>query len=206
MGLEHWDAARGRWIMYRSQEDHSEDCRNHPFENVPRKVFLDTNVVNLLIKYRETIFEQGWVPENLPTAMAHDVEALLHLMAIGSRANWHMVVSAKSIEEIEKTSDPYVRQDLLNYAWEVAETRTEESAFADRLGRDFAEADLLQALPDVNDRMLIGNAIGLGCDVFCTRDVRTIVRKRDAINTLPIRITTPVEWWRTVKPWGGLWV
>lgn len=206
MGLERWDAERGRWIMYRNQEEHSEDCLNHPFETLPRKVFLDTNVVNLIIKHRDTIFEQDWVPEHIPTAVAHDVEALLHLMAVGSRAGWHMVVSAKSIEEIENTQDPCVRQDLLSYAWEVAELHSEESAFAEKLGRNFAEADLLQALPDVNDRILIGNAVGLGCDLFCTRDVRTIVRKRDAISALPIRIATPVEWWRQVKPWGGLWV
>lgn len=192
--------------MYRSQEEHSEDCRRYPFEAIPRKVFLDTNVVNLMIKHRETVFEQGWVPDGVPMAMAHDIEALMHLMAIGFRANWNLVVSAKSIEEIEQTTDPCVRHDLLDYAWEVAEVHGDDSIFADKLGANFAQSDMMAALPDVDDRILIGNAIGLGCDVFCTRDVRTIVRRRHAISSLPIRVLTPVEWWRQVKPWGGLWV
>ncbi len=120
--------------MYRSQEEHSEDCRRYPFEAIPRKVFLDTNVVNLMIKHRETVFEQGWVPDGVPMAMAHDIEALMHLMAIGFRANWNLVVSAKSIEEIEQTTDPCVRHDLLDYAWEVAEVHGDDSIFADKLG------------------------------------------------------------------------
>jgi hypothetical protein len=61
-------------------------------------------------------------------------------------------------------------------------------------------------LPDLADRELIGNAIGFGCDVFCTCDRRTILRKREHLGQLPIRILTPVEWWAQVKPWGRLWI
>jgi hypothetical protein len=43
------------------------------------------------------------------------------------------------------------------------------------------------------------------CDVFCTCDRRTIVRKREQLKQLPLRVLTPLEWWAHVKPWGGLW-
>ncbi len=43
MGLEHWDTLRRKWVLYRSQAQHSVDCARYPFESIPRKVFLDTN-------------------------------------------------------------------------------------------------------------------------------------------------------------------
>lgn len=115
-----------------------------------------------------------------------------------------MVTSAKTIEEIERTVDEAVRSDLLDYAIEVADT-SEAGRWGRELGRRLNDNALLQALPDPDDRELIGNAIGMGCDVFCTRDHRTIIRKRDQLPKLPLRILTPTEWWAAVKPWGGLW-
>lgn len=72
------------------------------------------------------------------------------------------------------------------------------------LGRRSIQAPFLSKLPDAGDRELIGNAVGLGCDVFCTADRATIVRFRDALSGVPVRIMTPVEWWRHFKPWAGL--
>jgi hypothetical protein len=70
----------------------------------------------------------------------------------------------------------------------------------------FAASFDLSVLPDPPDRELIGNAISFGCDVFCTSDRQTIIRKRELLPHLPLRIMTPDEWWARVKPWAGLWV
>jgi len=50
MTLERWDDRRRRWIMYDSQQSHSADCAKHPIGGIPQRVFLDTNVVNLIVK------------------------------------------------------------------------------------------------------------------------------------------------------------
>lgn len=205
VGLEHWDQARGRWILYTDQQQHSAVCERYPFESIPRRVFLDTNIVNLLVKRTRHIFEEEPLPESLDPVTAWDTEALMHVFHFGARANWDLVVSAKTIDEISRTRNAAVRDDLLDYALEVVDSHSLESAFATDFGRRLADAPLVAALPDRADRELLGNAIGLRCDAFCTSDRSTIINRRHLLPTLPLRILTPVEWWAHVKPWGGLW-
>src|SRR5690242_16760877 len=113
MGLEYWDATRRKWILYHSQAQHSFDCERYPFEAIPQRVFLDTNVVNLMVKYSEQIFEQAWLPEGLDQTREHDIEALMHVFYVGGRAPWEIVASRKTIDEIGETPDTSVRELLL---------------------------------------------------------------------------------------------
>lgn len=205
MGLETWDANRRKWVLYRSQAEHSEDCARFPFEMIPRRVFLDTCVVNLLVKHREEVFEQATIHADLPETRAHDVEALMHVFHHGARASWDILGARKTIDEIGDTPDRELRDELLDYAIELVDPPTEDSVFAADFGCRLVDAPFVAALPDPADRELIGNAIGFGCDVFCTSDRRSIVRKREALKALPLRILTPVEWWACVKPWAALW-
>jgi hypothetical protein len=188
-----------------SRAQHHDDCARYPFESIPRRTFLDTNVVNLLVEQRERVFEQAAIPDGLDGTRALDIEALMHVFHVGARANWDIVASRKSLEEIGQTPDSGIRECLMNYAVELVDTIGEDSAFAASFGRRLVDTAFVAPLPDPADRELIGNAIGLGCDVFCTRDRRTIVRKREFLRHLPIRILTPAEWWSHVKPWAGLW-
>lgn len=125
--------------------------------------------------------------------------------AIGGRAPWEIVASRKTLSEIGETPDLAVRDRLLDYACELVDPPTEDVVYAASLGRRLIDAPFTEALPDPADRELIGNAIGLGCDVFCTCDRRTVVRKREQLRQLPIRILTPAEWWAHIKPWAALW-
>ena len=50
MVLEHWDEVRGKWLLYRKPGENHADCERYPFERIPARVFLDTNVVNLIVK------------------------------------------------------------------------------------------------------------------------------------------------------------
>lgn len=206
MGLEKWDPVQGRWVLYESQVQHSEDCARYPFENLPRRIFLDTNVVNLLVKWSEQIFDQMPVPAQVDQTCSDDIEALTHLFNVGRRADWAILAARKTIDELNQTPDPLVRGNLLGYAFELLELRSEDSSLAESFGRFLVDVPLMSALPDAADRELIGNAIGFGCDAFCTCDRRTIIRKRERLPRLPLRIVTPVEWWAYVKPWAGLWV
>jgi hypothetical protein len=87
---------------------------------------------------------------------------------------------------------------------EFADQSGEERRHGRDLRRRLYDSALLGAMPDPSDRELPGSAIGMGCDVFCTRDHKTIIRRRHLLPVLPIRILTPIEWWRSIKPWAGL--
>lgn len=206
MGLEFWDPSRKKWVLYRSQAEHHADAERYPLKAMPRRVFLDTNVVNLLVQHSDQIFEQALVSDTLDATTAHDVEALMHVFHVGSRAPWDILASRKVLDEIGATPDADLKHELLEYAMNLVGPPNEDSAFATGLGRRMVDAPFAAALRDAGDRELVGNAVGFQCDVFCTCDRRTIVRKRNQVTQLPLRILTPVEWWAHVKPWAGLWM
>jgi hypothetical protein len=197
---------RRRWILYRTQSEHTEDCKSYPYESIPGRIFLDTNVVNLLVSYPEQVFEQQFLPPLVDHTLAEDIEALMHIFHVGSRANWSVVVSHKTLDEIDGTPDQSRRDLLRDYAVELIDPDDEANAYATSVGRRLLDAPFTDALPDKADRELIGNAVGLNCDVFCTRDRRTIVRRRESLRLLPIRVMTPREWWKHVRPWAALYV
>lgn len=202
--LEVWDEKTRKWVLYLSDEAHSDDCRLYPYDAIPSSIFLDTSVVNLLVKFSTTIFECEPLAVSLPTQRAHDIEALMHLMQAGARANWVVTTSPKALQEISDTPDVALRRDLLTFGREFLFTHNESYRHSSDLGRRSIDAPFLSRLPDDGDRELIGNAVGLGCDVFCTVDRATIIRFRSALVGVPVRIMTPTEWWQHFKPWAGL--
>lgn len=207
MGLEHWDSDRKRYVLYRNQSDHIQDARRFPFENIPKRIFLDTNVINLMVKYPTEIFEQQPISSLVQASLAEDVEALMHIFYIGMRANWSICASQKTLAELSRTRNDVLRRDLLNYAMEIINggMNDEDREFANGFGRRLVDSHFVDALPDRADRELVGNAIGYECDVFCTCDRVTIVNLRDKLPQLPLRILTPAEWWAHIRPWAGLW-
>lgn len=204
MTVETWDPVSGRWLLYRDDADHQRDCTLHPYELIPKRVFLDTNVVNLLVSNAEQIFEQEPIPSGVDDTRAQDIEALMHVFYFGVRGCWDMVASQKTIDEISQTPEAAVRDDLLEYALTFLKPLDENIAFAEDFGRRLMGSQFVSVLPDPADQMLVGHAIGYGCDVFCTRDRRTIIRFRDKLDQLPLRILTPLEWWKAIKPWAAL--
>lgn len=186
---------------------HSEDCARHPFDGIPRHVFLDTNVVNIIVKHSEEIFDQVDVFDSINATRADDIEALRKIFFVGMRANWSIVASEKTVDEIERTRDPELRQRLLDYALQIVnrDIDDDDRRFANDFARRIVDSHFVAPLPDRNDRLLVGNAIGFGCDAFCTCDRTTIVNVRDKLKHLRLRIITPAEWWASIRPWAALW-
>lgn len=194
-------------MLYRSAEQHSEDSVRFPFEGIPRRVFVDTNVINVLVKHCEQVFDHAPIRVDTDSTLAADIEALMHVFYVGARANWDILGSQKTLDELSRTRDNSLRGDLLEYAFGIVnqDLDDDDRRHAGDFGRRLVEAPFVAALPDAADRELIGNAIGFGCDVFCTRDRATIVSKRDLLRQVPLRIVTPAEWWAHIRPWAALW-
>lgn len=209
--LEERDEATGRYVLYRGTEEQHDDCERFPFEAIPRRVFLDTNVVNVLVKWSEEVFEQQPLPDDFEYTLGSDVEALMHVFYVGSRAHWDIVASAKTLSELSETRDAALREALLDYGTMLVDygslgRRDEpEHAEAADLARRLVDSPFVAALPDRADRELIAHAIAFDCDAFCTCDRRSIHSKRDKLRQIPLRILTPAEWWQHIKPWAALW-
>jgi hypothetical protein len=207
MGLERWDLNRRKYVLYQNEEQHSSDCARYPFRSIPRRVFLDTNVINVLVKHSARIFDGEPIPPDADTTLAVDIEALMHVFHVGQRANWDLLGSQKTIDELLRTKDGALRSDLVEYALGLVnqDIDSDERRYAIDFGHKLVDTPFVAALPDAADRELIGHAIGFCCDAFCTCDRATIVRKRGDLRLIPLRILTPAEWWAHIKPWAGLW-
>ena len=207
MGPETWDPIRRKFVLYRSEGQHSDDCARYPLERMPRRIFLDTDVINLLIKHSGEIFEHAPIPAETDATRAIDIEGLMHVFHVGARADWDLIGSAKTLDELAKTQGVELRDDLLDYGISLVDglAESDDRRFTADFARRFVDSPFVAMLPGRADRELIGHAIALRCDVFCTCDRKTILRKRDKLSSLPLRILPPAEWWAHVKPWAGLW-
>ena len=131
----------------------------------------------------------------------------MHIFYVGARAIWDILGSQKTLDELSRTRDASLRGDLLEYALGLInqDLDDDDQRFAAEFGHRLIDSPFVAALPDAADRELVGNAIGFGCDAFCTRDRATIVSKRGQLRQISLRIVTPAEWWAQIKPWAALW-
>jgi hypothetical protein len=161
----------------------------------------------VLVKHSTHVFEREPIPQDTEPKLAIDIEALMHVFYVGTQADWGLFGSQTVIRELSRTREVGLRDDLVEYALGFVnrDPSDEDRRFAADFGRRLVDTPFVAALPDVADRELIGNAIGFGCDTFCTRDRATIVSKRNQLRQIPLRIMTPAEWWAQIKPWAGLW-
>jgi hypothetical protein len=180
---------------------------------VPNRIFLDTNVVNFTLDWGAAIFDGGSIPDELPAKDIDDILALQGIFTTGQRAMWQLAISPKTYDEIMGTQDKGRRQELkgwFNELWlywrEYFRNEGLSDEHAASLGRRLGDSQFLATFPDPPDRELIAHAIAYGCDLFCTRDRRSIIRHREKAPDLGIRFATPAEWWIDLRPWAALWI
>lgn len=181
----------------------------------PGRIFLDTCVINFILDYGDQIHQGEEIPAELPARARADIQALHELWDVGQRAFWQLAISPLSYREVTATPEPSRADwlgcwfaELWNYWRELMDSEDNDlptliEAEEARIGL-LASGDL-EVLPHLADRLLLCDAIVYRCDLFCTRDWRTILKHRDALSHLPIKIVTPTEWWREVAPFAGLW-
>ena len=109
-----------------------------------------------------------------------------------------MAVSVSVAFELDKEPDPSNSSKRLSWYWELAEyfnasraERTKPTQFTG-LQREWAY-EYLARLPDETDRILIVDAMELGCEVFLTMDYRTVLSYRETVGKLGIRVMRPRE-------------
>jgi hypothetical protein len=177
------------------------------------RVLFDTNLVNLTLDCGEFIFDGGNIPEQVPQNALEDVCALRAIFFTGKRANWQLAISPLTYDEIDRTPNVARRADLMylfNELWlywrEFFDVSGLSDEHASSLARRLVDSQYLTIFPQPSDRELVAHAIAYGCDAFCTRDYKTILRHREKVRGLPVRFLSPTEWWREIQPYAALWV
>lgn len=174
---------------------------------VPRRVFLDTNVVNFVLDHGEYIFDGATPALGRSEADLADLQALQLIFCCGERAHWELAVSPLTYAEIAQTPNEHRRAALeswFNEVWQhwrfcFAEDGTLSDAHADDLARRICNSGVLDAFPDDNDRVLICHAIAYDCDAFCTRDRKTILKRVQLNRQLPLQFISPSQWGNVIN-------
>lgn len=181
--------------------------------DIPGRVLLDTNIVNFILDWGEAIHDGGEIPAHASDTDAEDILALRDIWLTGQRASWQLAISPRTYYEIAATTDPIRRAalegwfgELWLYWREFFDQYQLSDSDADSLARRLVPSDILSALPDNSDRELLAHAIAYDCDAMCTRDRKTILRHRDKLTRVRVRILTPTEWWAAISDYAGLWV
>lgn len=181
--------------------------------DIPGRVLLDTNIVNFILDWGEAIHDSGEIPSYVSDRDVEDILALRAIWLTGQRATWQLAISPRTYYEIEATTDAVRRAALeswlseLWHYWRELFNHYELSDYdADSLARRLVPSEILAVLPDRSDRELLAHAIAYECDTMCTRDRRTILRHRDKLTRVSVRILMPAEWWAEISPYAGLWV
>ena len=173
---------------------------------IPENIFLDTSVVNFILNYGEQIHDGAAIPDNSTTWQRRDIEALRDIWMTGQRANWHLTISPTTIVEIQNTRNVEQLQALLSWASELWVYSKECASKSNRYGHKNCNVKMttLSLLPDSGDRKLIEEAVESGCDAFCTRDWKTILRVRDSLRDVPLLFISPNEWRQRIAPYATL--
>ena len=183
--------------------------------DIPGRAFLDTSVVNFMIDYGEQIHDNAPIPDGVTHWVAQDIESLRKIFLTGQRASWQFAISPFTYKEVISTNNPSHRYYLENWffvIWhywrEIIEQNNDLPDFieAERIRIELLASGILDALPGLEDRILVCDAIVYRCDCFCTRDWKTVLKYRDTIKALPIQFVTPSEWWKLIEPYSNLWV
>lgn len=184
------------------------------FFSICRRAFLDTNVVNLILDHGEFIHENTPLSSHVHPNVQREVKSLAGIFDTGQRAFWQFAISPLTYQEVSATNDPTRRAnleswfaDLWHYWREIVRAMDNLPSFieAEETRVGLLSSGIMDVLPDVSDRVLLADAIVYRCDCFCTFDKRTILKHRDKLRDLPIKILTPSEWWAQIKPWASLW-
>ena len=207
-----------------TNQSREDDDQATGLPDLPKLIFLDTNIVQNLHSFGEFIFDRVSTPDlekklsTLGPRVTADIYALADFMALGVRSGWPLAVSPGTQREFRAIQDPNKRDALIAWEQRLADYFAEnfDQSRGETEGSSYSEmthftslqrsrmADLLKAFPDRQDQQLFIDAVEQGCDVFLTMDYKTIWQHRDKVKQFGLHVMRPVELLEYVRPWAGL--
>jgi hypothetical protein len=181
----------------------------HPFEALPRRIFLDSCTAQTLRDYGGYIYEGEIIPVSERIHRVKDgianVEALRDIFLVNERAQFEWIVSHGSLQEAHDKRD----SGHMQWLWDIADhsevclegdgPTKESEALAARMHE--AKFGYLGK----KDRLLLRDAITLRCEAFLTVERRLPKNAAHIKRVLGIQILTPILHWEMLRPWAALW-
>ena len=181
----------------------------HPFESLPRRIFLDSCTVQTLRNYGGYIYDAEPIPDSNRIHRMTDgianIEALRNIFLVNQRAMFEWIVSSGSMQEAHEKGDP----GHMQWLWDIAD----HSRVCLEGGGPTVQSEALAARLDEpkfgyvseKDSLLTRDAIILRCEAFLTVERRLPRNAAHIERELGIRILTPITHWEMLRPWAALW-
>jgi hypothetical protein len=192
-------------------------------DDLPRRLLLDTCVINRIFDEGAYIFE-GELPDGFDGQEDPNNEALRGIFAVNVRAQFELLVSPLSVSEVANIQDFSDRQVRLRWLLEMLDhwlimldERQARVTQGGTVRHRFKLTPDLQAfetalmeIPDFRrdpfDRLLLVQYRMGACQAFITTDRDTIWRRRASLQELGVLVLTPAEYWQMMLPWAALFL
>jgi len=170
-------------------------------------LFFDTDIIQNLNSFGEFIFD-NYLPDDkfmrikqkFGSRMVLELDALRQIVFVLQRGSLPVAISVESLRELLKTLNQSKRNELVNWSLELLEwweinRKYMKSPNVDELekARKLIMSGKLDFLRDFGDRLLIAEALILGCDTFLTFDRRTILIHKKELTKVGIDALSPRE-------------
>jgi hypothetical protein len=183
------------------------------FDELPRRLFLDSSTLQALNDYGSFVFENEQPPPDnriyqIPGGFA-ELDALRAIFRVNERATFEFALSEHSLEEVAAKGD----RGYLQWAYDVLDhwqTCLEGYVGPAVGGTGMAVASRLIEprfgyLSD-KDRLLLQDALMMECDAFLSLD-RKLARNRKRLRQhLGLRVLLPTDYWSLLRPWAALYL
>ena len=181
---------------------------NSRFEDIPRRIFLDSSTLQALQSYGGFLYENEPL---LPGDRIHrdqrgvaKLEALRCIMLVAARAPFEFALSENSFAEVKRRGDTRYLQwayDVLDH-WLSCVEGSKDTGTTGATGT--AIDSVSYGYLGAGDRALLKDALSFGCDAFLTMENK-LPRNADHLrSTLGIRVVSPIEMWEVLQPWAAL--
>lgn len=187
---------------------------------LPRRIFLDTNVLQYLQDFGEFIFDhyqenEGYLisPRGRKiltgSALYREIEALRFLLLGIDRTNVEFAVSENTFEEVKKKRDARYKQwffEMWDYWQDILQqhkSRPPSKSAGSRLKKFDQDRSLLGRLSKA-DSIIIRDAIFFDCHAILTVDKFRNFHK-EINDKYKLMILRPTDFLNMIKPFQALW-
>jgi hypothetical protein len=182
------------------------------FEELPRRIFLDSSTLQALQDYGEFIYENVELPSDDPVHAISDgfieLDALRAIFFVNQRALFEFALSCNSLKEVAAKNDhAYIQwaYDVLGH-WEICLAAYRESPFSgDGQVMSAHLGDRSFGYLGKKDRLLLQDAVALECNAFLTMDRRLAKNSNRLRQNARIRVLLPSQYWGLLEPWARLY-
>lgn len=183
------------------------------FETLPKRVFLDSCILQIIFDYGECVFENIEPKPTRPIFRIpggyKELRSIQDIFFVNQRAQFEFALSRHSVNETAARGNSghfnWVLE-VMNY-WERILEDYENSPFSEKSEFRAALADHRSlGYLSQKDRLLLKDALSLECEAFLTIDYKLLRNSAHLNKKLGLRLFTPSEYWDVLKPWAGLYV